>query len=57
MKSMAYSGGNNRNSLIIPFYSPIIPRREVHLTRGNIRGKNVERSSPNSPVMIVAVSQ
>lgn len=57
MKAMAYRKGNNRKGLIIPFYSPIIPPREVHLTRGNIRGKNVLRSSPNSPVRIVAVSQ
>ncbi len=57
MKSATCSQGNNRNVSIIPFSSPNIPQREVHLTTGNITGKNVERSSRYSPVMIVAVSK
>ncbi len=57
MKTAPCGRGNNRNALIIPFYSPIIPLREVHLTRGIFMGKNVERSSHYSPVMIVGVVQ
>jgi len=57
MKTTCYKKGNNRNSLIIPFYSLIIPFREVHLTGGTFRGKNVERSSPKFPVMIVGLEE